>query len=85
MEIKLNTEPLTQLYNEIDPMTKEDALIHIRTVIEATLTFRNRYEQLMLSVPHDSPDFEAYKKAWEIDLSNFLKLVKAYGEVSSEE
>lgn len=75
---------MVQLCNEIDRMSQADALTHIDRVVEATVAFRNRYENLMIA-NQAGPQFEEYRQAWEVDCSNILKMLRLKHEIQAEE
>lgn len=68
------------LINQIDKMTKDQALAHVKSVISATIEMRNRYETAMI----DQPGVTLYDNLWANDNAQILKLKRLLYEITQE-
>lgn len=70
--------------DQIDKMSKEDAIKHIEKMIDKTIKIRNEYEKRMLAHPFGTDQFNTFRHAWVIDCNNVVRLKKLLDDVRNE-
>lgn len=83
MAVEINNEPID--FSNLDSMTRDQAISHLETLLEATISYVNRYQKMMLAHDYGTKEFNDYKHVWQIDLSNIIKIKKVLDEVRNEE
>lgn len=68
------------LIDTIDVMSKDQALAHVKRVLDATIEMRNRYEEAML----DDVSRVVYEDLWKADNQNILDLKRLLYDISQE-